>query len=273
MTTTTTPTFHPFQRLSFELRARIWELSVEPRTVDVRVVYHYPGTAHKKECGRLEGLGVSLRHLRSSTPAPAQLQTCREAREYLTTHPQARYLYNKAFSEIATSRECCICIDLMPTEDAERERYVWINFELDTVSIGETESSEFEAEAHRIYRLRLERDLDDEYFARSEEDNIFKLFRNLREIYFVCLYYGIRSGYRRAEYTYPLDPENVYFLDPEGPEPGSLMMNSVDLDAMVIREYLSSYPLEDLDTAIPDELWEELMMQKSAREEGNEASI
>jgi hypothetical protein len=54
-----TATFHPFPRLPFELRAYIWELTVEPRIVEVRVVV-------KKIEGR-----PPVRYLRSPTPAPA----------------------------------------------------------------------------------------------------------------------------------------------------------------------------------------------------------
>ncbi|KAL5328472.1 hypothetical protein ACEPPN_001971 [Leptodophora sp. 'Broadleaf-Isolate-01'] len=268
MTTTTTPTFHPFPRLSFELRTRIWDLTVEPRIVEVCVVTRYPKPT-KIELSNAYAEKWShnwpLRHLRSSTAAPAQLQSCREAREYLTTHPKARYLYSKAFSEL--TQKTYDGFDTMLEHDPELERYVWLNFDLDMVSIGDTDVHEFEAVAYQINRLRLERLLDDEYFARSEVQSIGKVFRNLCEIHMVCSR-GIRDGYRRTEcddYA-GLGPENVYFLDPE--HLGGSMMNSVDLDTMVIKEYLSRNTLEDLEGCIPTELWEELMMQQTAREQG-----
>ncbi|KAG4442090.1 hypothetical protein IFR05_002427 [Cadophora sp. M221] len=268
MTTTTTPTFHPFPRLSFELRTAIWELTVEPRIVEVRVVTRYPKPA-KTELSNADAekwsLNRPLRHLRSSTAAPVQLQVCREAREYLTTHPKARCLYSRAFSELA--QKTYDGSDTMLGHDPELVRYVWLNLDLDVVSIGDADVHEFEAVGYQIKRLRLERLLDDEYFARSEVQSISKVFRNLREIQMVCSG-GIRDGYRRTEdddYA-GLGPENVYFLDPE--HLGGSMMNSVDLDAMVTKEYLSGNALEDLEGCIPTELWEELMMQQTAREQG-----
>jgi hypothetical protein len=73
-------TFHPFPRLAYELRALIWEMTVEPRTVDVQIRYQ----------NRVCEQGPFLT---SHTPVPAVLQVCREARSY--------GLYQKTFSEIA----------------------------------------------------------------------------------------------------------------------------------------------------------------------------
>lgn len=71
--------FYPFPRLPIELRLQIWEMTVEPRTVDVQVSW-------------MNGV-----HLRSATPVPAILHACREARNH--------GLYKKAFSEVDTSQE------------------------------------------------------------------------------------------------------------------------------------------------------------------------
>ena len=268
MATTTTPTFHPFPRLSFELRNRIWELTVDPRIVEVSVVTRYPKTT-KSELRNVQAGQRShnsrLRHLRSSTAAPAQLQCCREARECLTTHPKVGYLYSRAFSELA--QKTYHGFDTVLEHDPELERYIWFNFDLDTISTEGTNMHEFEAIGYQIKRLRLERVLDDEYFARTDVRSIGKVFPNLREIYIVCSL-GIRDGYRRTEeddYA-GLAPENVYFLDPE--HLGGVMMNSVDLDALVLKEYLAENSLEDLEGCIPTEVWEELMMQQTAGDQG-----
>ncbi|KZL82820.1 hypothetical protein CI238_11923 [Colletotrichum incanum] len=239
MTTATTATFHPFPNLPAELRARIWTLTVEPRIVEVRVVYHQPNPINVK--GSEPGAQTvdwtvkrppPIRHLRSSTPAPAQLQTCREARQHLTTYPDTEYRYEKAFSEITTTPYDGF--DPVPEGDPQRERYVWLNFDNDMVSIGDTDLNNFRAVADQIRRLRLERALSNEYFSRTESLLISNLFRNVSEVYLICLE-GIRSGYLVTEDIYfPCGPENVYFVDPE--EMGGTIMNSVDLDAMVIRE-------------------------------------
>ena len=78
-------TFHPFPRLPYELRAMIWEATFEPRTLSVELRHELQGGVEVKG-------GLSLA---SSTPVPAVLQTCREARHYGP--------YKKVFSELATS--------------------------------------------------------------------------------------------------------------------------------------------------------------------------
>ncbi|KAL0930179.1 uncharacterized protein CTRU02_214999 [Colletotrichum truncatum] len=235
------PTFHPFPRLPSELRNRIWELTVEPRIVEVRVVYHQPNPANVKGSAELGAQEVDwtvkrpppVRHLRSPTPVPAQLQTCREAREHLTTHPVAKYRYEKSFCEIVMTRY--EGLDPVPEGDPERERYVWFNFDIDMFSIGDTDLNEFRPVAHQIRRLRLERAISNEYFSRTESLLFGNKFRNLAEVYLICLE-GIRSAYAATEEMYfSCGPENVYLVDPE--EMGGAMMNSVDLDAMVDGEY------------------------------------
>ncbi|KAK2047628.1 hypothetical protein LZ31DRAFT_551200 [Colletotrichum somersetense] len=240
MAAATTATFHPFPRLPAELRARIWELTVEPRIVDVRVVWHRPSPVSQEgsEPGARAVADWTVerppprRHLRSCTPAPAQLQTCREAREHLATCPDARYRYEKAFSDIAATPYGGF--DPVPEGDPERERYVWFNFERDMLSVGDTDLSDFRAVARQIRRLRLRRALSNEYFSRTESLLIGSLFRNVEEVHFICIE-GIRSGYSVTEdMDLPCGPEHVYFIDPE--EMGGMMMNSVDLDAMYIKE-------------------------------------
>jgi hypothetical protein len=70
-----------FSRLPTELRLQIWEMTIEPRIVDVRM----------KE-SRSMPKGV---YLISKTPAPAILRVCRESRSI------GLGAYQKAFSEIA----------------------------------------------------------------------------------------------------------------------------------------------------------------------------
>ncbi|KAK4234666.1 hypothetical protein C8A03DRAFT_47053 [Achaetomium macrosporum] len=93
----------PVSSSPIELRARIWELTVEPRTVEVRI-------AHTNLF-----VLADVPRLISRTPVPAMLQACREARNL--------GLYQQAFSELSRRG------------GAER-RYVWLNLETDMVSIG-----------------------------------------------------------------------------------------------------------------------------------------
>lgn len=71
--------FHLFPRLPFELRAQIWQLTAEPRTVEVRV---------KKD----NALWSQTLHVTSSTPAPAVLQVCYEARNQGLYQPAFKFL-------------------------------------------------------------------------------------------------------------------------------------------------------------------------------------
>ncbi|KAJ4302589.1 hypothetical protein N0V88_002739 [Collariella sp. IMI 366227] len=211
MTTAPTATFHAFPHLPFELRARIWELTVEPRLVEVRVVHHDPSPVRATDRdawtdGWMKRRLPPVRHVRSPTPVPAQLHTCREARERLSLHPHGGY--QKALGEIATTPYDGF--DPVPEDDPQREldRYVWLNFAVDMVSIGKTDLRDFRAVAHQVRRLRLERPFPTP---------------------------SMRSGYRVTDDIYfPCEPENVFFVDPQ--EMGGKMMSSVDLDAMMDRE-------------------------------------
>jgi hypothetical protein len=71
--------FHLFPRLLYELRMQLWEMTVEPRIVNAELTHQTPTD--------------QAYYLTSSTPVPAVLQACREARNY--------GLYQKAFSELA----------------------------------------------------------------------------------------------------------------------------------------------------------------------------
>ncbi|KAH0434533.1 hypothetical protein CcaCcLH18_05276 [Colletotrichum camelliae] len=238
--TTPPTTFHLFPNFPAKLRARIWELNVEPRIVEVRECIHKLGPINVK--GPEQGAQTvdwrikrppMMRHLRSPTPVPAQLQTCREAREHLTIHTDDEYRYEKAFSGITTKP--WDSFDPLREGDPDRERYVWFNFDGDMLSIEDTDLHEFLAVSYQIRRLRLRRHLDNEYFSRAESLLIGRRFRNVVEVHFICIW-GIRSGYLIAEYTdFPCGPENVYFIDSESMD--GTMMNSVDLDAMVAREH------------------------------------
>ncbi|KAK1850341.1 hypothetical protein CCHR01_07050 [Colletotrichum chrysophilum] len=54
--------------------------------------------------------------------------------------------------------------DPVPEGYLERKHYGWFNFDSDMLSIGDTDLHKFLAAAHQVRRLRLRRNLDDEYF-------------------------------------------------------------------------------------------------------------
>jgi hypothetical protein len=123
-------TFHPFPCLPFELRVRIWEATVEPRTVEVRI-------HHKDKIPRLT----------SPTPVPGPLQTCQESRNLK--------LYRQKFSELPQDRP--------RYKGAIERRYVWLNLEIDMVSIKDTLLDDFWPVAPMIKRLRFERECAAEF--------------------------------------------------------------------------------------------------------------
>lgn len=173
--------FHPFPRLPAELRIRVWELTVEPRTVDVRVIRNH---AYLRT--------DSVSWLVSSTPVPGPLQTCREARY--------QGLYTQGFSEFAGPPDLGL-------------PYVWINWDIDTISIGPTLFEEYMPVAPLFQRLKFERENSDHFYYYREAEEI-RIFRNVKEIYVVCA-----DGYWAwvnclEEQDWPCGPENVFFIEP-----------------------------------------------------------
>jgi hypothetical protein len=171
-------TFYPFPRLPAELRDQIWEMIVSPRTVDVRVYSDHSFTLQ----------------LASSTPVPAILHTCREARSH--------GCYQRAFSELDSSPK------------TER-RYVWINLAIDIVSIGSSYIEQFSSVALSIQRLKFARANDDDFWFHSESRKL-RLFTNMREFYIVCVdgIYEWVGAVKDGNFPWPCAPENLYFIDP-----------------------------------------------------------
>lgn len=201
-------TFHPFLRLPAELRYRVWELTVEPQTVDVRVTYQsHPVSSPARYW------------LVSSTPVPAPLQTCREARNH--------GLYEKAFSEINMS-------------NGEESRYVWVNFDIDVIDIGETPFECYRPAASSIQRLKFNRKNSDKGFYHFEARDL-AMFTNLKEARVVCAD-GIRSWWGAGEEHYwPCGAENLYFIDPDD----GTTMRSIELDEMCEKEQNAAWAEED----------------------------
>jgi hypothetical protein len=181
-------TFHPFPRLPAELRAQIWQMTVEPRIVGVCF-------KTKRELGRRP-----FSVLTSSTYVPAPLQTCQEARN-------AR-LYQRCFSDLA--------IRYGYPEDAER-RYVWINLDIDMVSIGDTILEAFRPYAHLIKRLKFMCDNTDEFWCRGEGCDELQHFTNVSEIHVVLSENGDFENWHGAsdDYIWNCGAENVTFIDEE----------------------------------------------------------
>jgi hypothetical protein len=193
-------TFHPFPRLPAELRDQIWEMTVEPRTIDVRVCRD-----RSWKIGRLV----------SSTPVPATLQSCREARNHL------QRLYRRAFSEL----------DQRPGSE---RRYVWTNLDMDLVSIGRSMFDDFELGASSIKRLKFERDNDDEYWYNTESRKLM-LFSNADEIHVDCADgFWMWSGSVNNDFAWPCADENLFFIQDDGEE-SEEMVTGIELEALCRR--------------------------------------
>jgi hypothetical protein len=193
-----TTTFHLFPLLPFELRARIWELTVEPRTVEVGVVYEDAITTTPDTVSKPGGHQPTyVPHVVSSTPVPATLQTCREARNLRPG------LYQRCFSEISPA-----------AATAERDRYyVWLNPETDTVFVrASTRLETLRPVAPLVRRLKITRECTDAVFYYFESEAL-AAFVNVREICVVCED-GL-GAWRRTFQDRFWPCENVVFVDPD----------------------------------------------------------
>ncbi|KAH7071924.1 hypothetical protein BKA63DRAFT_373461, partial [Paraphoma chrysanthemicola] len=184
-------TFHPFSRLPAELRIQIWELTVEPRTVEL-----------PRKLSRQQRI---FPRVFSPSPVPGTVQACQESRRL--------NLYPKAFSDLPKL--------LGGTEDLE-ERYVYLNLDTDMVSIGTMYLSLLKPVAHLIKRLRFTRgyrsDYEWEYWERNESNDV-GLFVNTEEIHVVCEFgnFGDWTGSSVSIY-WPCGVENVTMVNPDSDE-------------------------------------------------------
>jgi hypothetical protein len=127
----------------------------------------------------------------SSTPVPAVLQACHEARN--------QGLYQQAFN----------------ISSVVERRYVWVNFEIDMISIGaDTWFDTFEpAERLLFRRLTFERENGESFF--HFQSHKLREFSNLEEIHVICVD-GLMAWQDAWEYVYwPCPKENLRFIDKE----------------------------------------------------------
>jgi hypothetical protein len=202
-------TFHLFPQLPLELREQIWKDTVEPRTVDVRRI--------RKETQRYG-------QLISSTPIPAILQSCREARNL--------GLYERVFCEVtpATEKskgknEAAIAMKkfFMPDERGDEgpkkagspdteQRYVWLDLNIDMVNIGASRFCNYESIASAVKRLKFERENSEEYFYHTESTELMK-FASVEEIHIVCADGFWMWAGATYEHSWPCAEENLVFID------------------------------------------------------------
>ncbi|KAL0471899.1 hypothetical protein QR685DRAFT_552423 [Neurospora intermedia] len=212
--------FHPFPRLPWEVRARIWELTVEPRTVEVNI--EYENTTVTEDMSARYNLAlhtssrISVLRLRSSTAVPAPLQACREARIYLTEDGGLGH-YRKAFHQLPAATNYGKEMPLQPELRLELglgldPRYVWVNFEMDMISIGQSLFTLFVPYYQDIKRLKFARERDEGFY--HFESKKLRNFANVREVHVVCLD-GLDCWDGAEETGLPCSMENVLLVDGE----------------------------------------------------------
>ncbi|KAF2819905.1 hypothetical protein CC86DRAFT_459947 [Ophiobolus disseminans] len=235
------PSFHPFPKLPLELRLAIWEMTVEPREVEVRIVkptpedplevqWSHPSQWHyidSRRCNEaMSDVPTSTRaerkarrkaeqdwpryrpyvHMVSST-IPGVLHSCREARNH--------GLYQQ--------------ISLDVDKKHEDHRYVWLNLEIDLINIGTSFLNYFIPIASFLKRLKLRRANTDEWWSEYEKD-LLPSFKNVENIYVVCVdgFWGWGDD-DVFNYEWPCPYENLVFIDEHSPM-GYLEVGHLDVD-------------------------------------------
>ncbi|KAF1923282.1 uncharacterized protein M421DRAFT_425941 [Didymella exigua CBS 183.55] len=219
-------TFHPFPRLPLELRLAIWEMTVEPREVEVRIVkpkpipegppaplwskptdWSYISRAKFEEA--MSDIPTSTRagrkarkkawdqwdhyhtyvHLTSPT-VPVILHACQEARNHK--------LYHQVYLEGEDQ----------PSND---RRYVWLNLDIDLLNIGTWSLVYFLPIASLIKRLKLSRETPEEW---DHEMDLLSNFINAEEVQLVCIGGFIDWGEEVDAVKWPCGKEKLRFLEP-----------------------------------------------------------
>jgi len=159
-------------------------MTVEPRIVDIRYSF------------QLTHAGNRINILCSSTPIPATLQTCREARN-------AR-LYQR-FRPSTNNKE---------DEQKTSQRYVWVNFDIDMVLLDFDQLDRLETDGHLIKRLRFVGECN-EHWVLVGGHNDLRNFPNVTEIQVI---HSEKSDFEHrhgaSQYYWPCGEENVLFIDP-----------------------------------------------------------
>ncbi|KAF1979123.1 hypothetical protein BU23DRAFT_148470 [Bimuria novae-zelandiae CBS 107.79] len=185
-----------FSALPYELRTIVWELAVVPRVVHVHLVHrkcNYKPRArgllpHSFDLGALCFFTIS-------TPAPAIMHTCQEARNHIVR----RSLY---------TRTCLPSAGLN-----SQNRYTWINWDLDTLSIGLLFLEYFKDYEPFLRRLRIKRN-DGSHWLTLDEDRT-PSFANLKEIQIASTCCSLQLA-DKLQYSRVVRPEmDVKFIDPK----------------------------------------------------------
>jgi hypothetical protein len=117
--------------------------------------------------------------------------------------------------------------------DETTQEYVFLNWEIDTVSTGTQEFECYKSIKPLIKILQLERYYSNEFWQRDREDSAeFQDFKNVREIYVMCSTGAeVKSWYGCSEaYPWSCSPENIWITDQHR------TVSCTDLENMCDRE-------------------------------------
>jgi hypothetical protein len=117
--------------------------------------------------------------------------------------------------------------------DETTQEYVFLNWEIDTVSTGTQEFECYKSIKPLIKILQLERDYSNEFWQRDREDSAeLQDFKNVREIYVMCSTGAeVKSWYGCSEaYPWSCSPENIWITDQHR------TVSCTDLENMCDRE-------------------------------------
>ncbi|KAK0669464.1 hypothetical protein QBC41DRAFT_319679 [Cercophora samala] len=213
-------TFHPFPRLPLELRAHIWQLTIQPQTIKITIP-------------------------KPSTPVPPVLQACVESRSELV-----RAGYTKTCIEPIIGPT--LNLDPPAGEDYHPQ-YVWANWEIDTLDIGlvnfDGENygfARYAAVAPLVRHLRFSIPEALWSFERRQGDKgDLGVFEKVREITVFCR----PAGGLASEYYdrfWPCGPENVVVVEEhhggERAERGLLELRARDRLALSNQRYRADGP-------------------------------
>ncbi|USP78052.1 uncharacterized protein yc1106_05326 [Curvularia clavata] len=107
----------------------------------------------------------------------------------------------------------------MPTDETgdgpldTKQRYVWLDLDIDMVDIGASEFRWYKSIALAIKRLKFERENSDEFFWNTESSELV-MFVNVEEIHIVCADGFWMWGGGVYDHPWPCTEEKLLFIDP-----------------------------------------------------------
>ncbi|KAK7984707.1 hypothetical protein PG996_006055 [Apiospora saccharicola] len=157
---------------------------------------------------------------------PAALHTCREARSL--------GLYQRDGSEVFATFAALSAEGVTILIEPKFPPYLWLNWDIDIVSVRTTPLHLLLPVAPRVKRLRLERHDTAADFFRSEGDHLAE-FVNVEEIQIVCVGELRRWGEAGEKYLWPCSSENLFFIETTHGRrmKDGTMMKAAELEAMI----------------------------------------